>query len=64
MYKIYNNVDDKIIFQGKEIDFIEFVKDMVEENKNYDYSILGVSDAIEYIEDYCNGLQITTKVNI
>lgn len=58
MYKVYNNVEDKIIFVGNEIEFIEFVKKIVIENFDYDYSVLGVSDAVEYINDYCDNLEI------
>lgn len=43
MYTIYNNVEDKNIFTG---------------NEDANYSILGVSDAIEYIEDFCDNLEI------
>jgi len=56
MYTIYNNVEDKIIFQGGEREFIEFTKKIVIENEDFDYSVLGCSDAIEYIEDYCDNL--------
>jgi hypothetical protein len=58
MYKIYNNVEGKIIFDGNESDFIDFVKKIVIENEDYDYSVLGVSDAVEYIEDYCGNLEL------
>jgi hypothetical protein len=58
MYKIYNNVEDKIIFEGYEIDFIDFVEKLVIENEDYSFSVLGVSDAVEYIEDYCGNLEI------
>ncbi len=57
-YTIYNNVEDKNIFQGNEREFIEFVKVIVNENEDYEYSILGSSDAVEYIEDYCGNLEL------
>lgn len=59
MFKIciYNNVEDKIVFHGYERDFIEFTKIIVKENEDANYSILGVSDAIEYIEDFCDNLE-------
>lgn len=59
MYTIHNTLDDKIIFEGSENDFIHFVKKIAVENEDFDYSVLGVSDAIEYIEDYCDNLELT-----
>jgi hypothetical protein len=58
MYTIYNNVEDKIIFEGTDNDFIDFVNVIRIENEDYDFSILGVSDAEEYIDDYCSNLEI------
>ena len=58
MYVIYNNVEEKNIFQGNEREFINFTKTIVKENGDIDYSILGISDAIEYIEDFCSNLEI------
>jgi len=58
MYKIYNNVEDKIIFEGNESEFINFVEKLVIENEDYSFSVLGVSDAVEYIEDYCGNLEL------
>jgi len=58
MYKIYNNVEDKIVFNGNEREFIEFMNTIRDENGDVDYSILGVSDAIEYVEDYCGNLDL------
>jgi len=57
MYKIYNNIEDKIIFEGQHSEFIDFVKKIVIENEDFDMSILGVSDAEGYIEDYCDNLE-------
>ena len=58
MYKINNNVEDKIIFEGTERDFIEFMQKIAIENKDFDFSILGISDALEYLEDYCDNLDL------
>jgi len=60
MYRIYNNIEDKNIFDGNSTDLISFVKKIVLENEDYNFSILGVSDAIEYIEDFCENLDIKT----
>lgn len=58
MYSIYNKVEDKIIFKGNESKFIDFTNKIVIENEDYQMSILSVSDAIEYIEDYCDNLEL------
>ncbi len=60
MYIIYNNIEDKNIFNGNSSDLISFVKKIAVENEDYDFSILGDSDAIEYIEDFCSNLGIET----
>jgi hypothetical protein len=58
MITIYNNIEDKIIFQGGENDFIDFAKRIAIENEDFEFSVLGISDAMEYIEDYCSNLEI------
>lgn len=58
MYKVYNNVEDKTIFSGNEREFIEFMNIIKNENQDVDYSIIGISDAIEYVEDYCGNLDL------
>jgi hypothetical protein len=55
---VYNNIEDKNIFEGNESQFIDFMKKIVIENEDYDFSIIGLSDAIEYLEDYCSNLKI------
>ena len=58
MYEIYNNVEDKTIFKGNERELIAFTEILVKENEDTNYSVLGISDAIEYIEDYCANLDL------
>lgn len=58
MYKVYNNIEDKVIFSGNEREFIEFMNLIKNENYDFDYSIIGISDAIEYVEDYCENLDL------
>jgi len=55
---VYNNVEDKNIFEGNESQFIDFIKKIVIENEDYDFSIIGLSDAIEYLKDYCSNLKL------
>jgi hypothetical protein len=64
MYKVKNNVEDKIVFEGNESEFIDFVKKIVIENEDFDFSVLGVSDANEYIEDYCGNLEMVKTFRI
>jgi len=58
MYTIINTVEDKVIFTGNTNEFLRFVDRLRIENEDYDFSILGVSDAQEYIEDYCGNLML------
>ena len=61
MFKIkhLSEENEKVTELKTNLDLIEFVKKIVIGNEDYDYSVLGISDAIEYIEDYCQNLQIT-----
>lgn len=58
MYTIINTVEDKVIFTGDTNEFLRFVDKIRIENEDYDFSILGESDAREYIEDYCSNLTL------
>ena len=58
MITIYNNIEEKIIFHGDENNFIDFAKKIAIENEDFEFSILGISDAMEYIKDYCSNLEI------
>lgn len=60
-YKIFNTIEDKVVFETTYLErFIEFVKLICKENEDYDFSILGLSDAKEYIEEYCDNLILIT----
>lgn len=59
MYIVKNNVINKIIGEFKtDGEFIDFANKVRNMNGHYDFSILGVSDATEYIEDYCDHLEL------
>lgn len=58
MVVVYNNVENKNVFEGTESQFIDFMKLIVIENEDFDFSIIGLSDAIEYLEDYCSNLEL------
>lgn len=60
MFKIYNNVEDKIVFHGNEKQLIDFVSKIRRENgDDYYYDENGdvYYDAIDYIEYYCDNLE-------
>lgn len=58
MFKIYNNVEDKIVFHGNERELIDFVSKIRYENGDfYMGAIWGIGDAIDYIEYYCDNLE-------
>ena len=54
---VVQNIDDETIFKGKEKDLISFIKKIVIENGDLEYSVLGISDALEYISNYCDNLK-------
>lgn len=56
MHTIFNVIEDKVIFEGNTNEFLCFANKIRVENEDYDFSILGLSDAVEYIEDYCPNL--------
>jgi len=60
MWKIKHLLDEneKITELKSDIDLIDFVKKIIKENQDFDYSVLGISDAEEYIELYCGNLEI------
>jgi hypothetical protein len=59
---VRNTVDNKIIGKFNETEFIDFVSRIVKENDDDNYSVLGMSDAEEYIEDYCDNLEIVDEI--
>ena len=59
MYSLVNNIESKIInLSSDDTELINFVNKIRIENEDFDFSILGISDAIEYIEDYCSNLDL------
>jgi hypothetical protein len=55
---VYNNIEDKNVFNGNENQFINFIKKIVIENEDFDFLIIGLSDANEYLENYCSNLEL------
>jgi len=60
MYKVYNNIEDEILFNGNEREFIQFMNLIKSENYDYEITIIEVSEAIEYLEKYCGNLDLIT----
>ena len=58
MFTVKNNVTDEIVFNGSEREFISVVYKIAIENEDYDFSVLTTDDAIEYLEDYCDNLEL------
>ena len=57
MFEVWNTVENKFIFgTNNEFKFIKFVQEIVIENEDFEFSILGMADAKEYIEEYCSNL--------
>lgn len=59
MYKIFHNIDgEKTTTLNSDSEFIDFMKSIAIENEDFDFSIIGISDAKEYLEDYCENLTL------
>ena len=59
MYTLVNNIESKIInLSSDDTELINFVNKIRIENEDFDFSILGISDAKEYIEEYCDNLDL------
>jgi hypothetical protein len=55
---VYNNIEEKNVFEGNESQFIDFMKKIVIENEDYHFSIICLSDTIEYLKNYCSNLEL------
>lgn len=59
MYKVFHKTgSEKTTVCNSDKEFIDFVNLIRTENEDFDFSILGVSDAMEYLEDYCDNLTL------
>lgn len=59
MYSLVNNIESKVIANlSSDAELINKVRNIAVENEDFDFSVLGISDAIEYIEDYCSNLDL------
>lgn len=59
MYVLFNTVEGVVIGNFTSTsELIDKVRNISLENEDYDFSILGVSDAIEYIDEFCDNLEL------
>ena len=58
MVKVVNILENKTIFEGNTEELLEFTKKIAKENDDDNWSFIGYSDAVEYIEDYCDNLEL------
>lgn len=58
-YKLNNFVSGKQIFSGNENKLIEFVKKIAVENGDENKAISTATEAIEYVNGYCDNLDLT-----
>lgn len=60
MYRV-RNIDNIVKTFNTSYEFIEYVRAVCKENEDSDFSILGESDAIEYIDEVCPDLTLTIE---
>lgn len=59
MYSLVNNVNGELIAELKDTaKLIDKVKKIAIENEDFDFSFIGISDVLEYIDDYCQNLDL------
>jgi hypothetical protein len=59
MFTLINTVENKIIaVLNRDAELIEKINEIRIENEDFDFSILGISDAKEYIEEFCGNLEL------
>jgi hypothetical protein len=59
MYSLVNNIEGKLIAELKSVsDLLDKMKKIAFENEDFDFSFISISDVQEYIEDYCDNLEL------
>ena len=59
MYSIVNNIENKVIANlSNDRELIHEVRNIAVENEDFDFSIICLSEAKEYLEDYCSNLDL------
>ena len=65
MYSLVNRLENKVIATlDSDREVIYVVDNIRVENEDVDFSILGISDAKEYIEDYCDNLDLVYDFDV
>lgn len=65
MYSLVNRLENKVIATlDSDREVIYVVDNIRVENEDIDFSILGISDAKEYIEDYCDNLDLVYDFDV
>ena len=58
MLEVYSNLEDKNVFKGNESEFIHFMRNVAIENGDEDIMIIHLSEAKDYLEEYCENLEL------
>jgi hypothetical protein len=59
MYSLVNNVENEVIANlTSDAQLLTQVRAIAIENEDFDFSFIGISDVKEYIEDYCDNLDL------
>ena len=59
MYTLVNNIESKVIANlNSDAELIHKVRNIAVENEDFDFSIICLSEAKEYIEVYCSNLDL------
>lgn len=60
MYTLKNNIEDKVIGQYNELEFIHHMRKIAVENDDEELSITCIGEAIDYLNNYCDNLEVVT----
>lgn len=62
MYKIYNNIEEKIVFNGNKREFIDFMFLILKENYDVNnFTLENTQDCIDYINGFCDNIEVEAK---
>jgi len=65
MYSLVNNLDNKVIANlNSDAELIHKVRNIAIENEDFDFSIICLSEAKEYIEHYCDNLDLVVDSEV
>jgi hypothetical protein len=65
MFTLINTIDNNIIaVLNGDAEVINKINEVRIENEDYDYSIIGLSDAKEYVEEFCDNLELLDNYEV